>query len=218
MVVSVNNGGGSNDDYTGSIAEDPRWNLDFTQYGYTFRDTLASLIKAKVTKYVKYEDCLGIGKGAAATRSGYYVPFYHGEEHSTSESANREHTWPNSRGGGSKEGGSAIENDPYMVRPTLTEDNDARKNKFYGIGSNEWDPASCGFEAARGESARVIFYVATKFGKSHGLSLSNNPGDATTKKTMGTLKYLVEWNRKYPVTEMEKQINNNLEKAGWSPT
>ena len=215
VTVTTGGGSGSNDDYTGTLAEDSRWNLDFTQYGYTFRDTLATLMKAKVTATATYSECLSIGQGAAATRSGYYVPFYHGEEHSRSESANREHTWPNSRGGGDKAGGDAIEKDPYMVRPTLTVDNDARKNKFYGIGSSEWDPASCGFEAARGESARVIFYVATKYGKSHGLSLSNNPGDATSKKTMGTLKYLVEWNRKYPVTNTEKQINNNLEKAGY---
>lgn len=213
-VTVTNNGNGGNDDYTGALAEDSRWNLDFTQYGYTFRDTLATLMRAKVTKTTSYSACLGIGQGAAAKGSGY-VPFYHNEAHGKDESCNREHTWPNSRGGGKNAGGNEIEEDPYMVRPTLTKDNSDRGNNFYGIGSAEWDPASCGFEGARGESARVIFYVATKYGKSHGLTLSNNPGDAASKKTMGTLKYLVEWNRKYPVTDMEKQINNNLEKAGF---
>ena len=214
VLVEIGGGGGSGGDIGGTIAEDSRWNLDFTQYGYTFRDTLATLIRAKVKTKTNYKACLGIGQSAAAKDSGY-VPFYHDDVHSKTESANREHTWPNSRGGGSSSGGDEIEEDPYMVRPTLSKENSDRKNYFYGVGTNEWDPASCGFEGARGESARVIFYVATKYGKTHGLSLSNNPGDATNKKTMGTLKYLIEWNRKYPVTDMEKQINNNLEKAGF---
>ena len=213
---TVQGGGQGGEDINVSITEDSRWNLDFTQYGYTFRDTLATLMKAKVKSSTSYSGCLSIGISAATTRSGYFVPFYHDNEYPTSDDAyNREHTWPNSRGGGKNAGGNAIEQDPYMVRPTLSKENSDRGNNFYGLGSNEWDPASCGFEAARGESARVIFYVATKYGSSHGLTLSNNPSDPASKKTMGTLKTLMEWNRKYPATTMEKQINNNLEKAGF---
>ena len=32
---------------------------------------------------------------------------------------------------------------------------------------------------------------------------------------MGTLKELLEWNAKYPVTAMEKQINNYLASKGY---
>ena len=215
VLVQIGGGqGGGGENINVSITEDSRWNLNFNEYGYTFRDSLATLMKAKVISSTSYSGCLGIGQSAAASGSGY-VPFYHNEAHSKSEECNREHTWPNSRGGGKNAGGNEIEQDPYMVRPTLTKDNSARGNNFYGIGSKQWDPASCGFEGARGESARVIFYVAAKYGKSHGLTLSNNPGDDPSKKTMGTLKTLMEWNRTYPVTDMEKQINNNLEKAGF---
>lgn len=196
---------------------DSKWNLNFDEFGTTFRDSLAALITAKTKNSTTYSNCLGIGQKAAANGSGKFTPFYHGEDYavSTSTGCNREHTWPNSRGGGEKAGGSNIEKDPFMVRPTITADNSARGNNFYGTGSKEWDPSSCGFEAARGESARVIFYVATRYGKSNGLSLSNNPSDADGKKTMGTLKTLLEWNAKYPVTKMEKQINDYLDDQGF---
>ena len=32
---------------------------------------------------------------------------------------------------------------------------------------------------------------------------------------MGTLKELLKWNAQYPVTEMEKQINNYLSSQGY---
>ena len=215
VTITSNNGNGGNE-FTGTLAEDTRWPLNFNEYGYTFRDSLATLIRAKVKTSTSYKACLSIGQSAATTRSGYFVPFYHNTEYPINTSEyNREHTWPNSRGGGSNAGGNEIEQDPYMVRPTLSSENSERGNNFYGLGKSEWDPASCGFEGARGESARVILYVATKFGKSHGLALSNNPSDSSSKKTMGTLKTLIQWNRDYPVTDMEKQINNNLEKAGF---
>jgi len=111
-----------------------------------------------------------------------------------------------------------------MIRPTLTTDNSNRGNNFYGIPnseingtkySNQWDPASCGFEAARGESARVIFYVATRYGASNNLILTNNPSDATSLRSMGVLKYLIQWNKQYPVTDMEIQINNYLYENGY---
>ena len=226
VVPKGTNGGGGGGPTLPQPEYDSRWNLNFTEYGYTFRDTLANLIKNKVTNTTTYnskgkgDDCFSIGKAAAANGSGKYTPFYHGSDYAVSLSAgaNREHTWPNSRGGGEKAGGSNVEDDPFMVRPTITADNSDRDNFFYGLAGKsgkEWDPASCGFEAARGESARVIFYVATKFGKSNDLTLSNNPGDATSKKTMGTLKYLIQWNKQYPVTAMEKQINNYLDEHGF---
>ena len=45
---------------------------------------------------------------------GYIVSFYSGTPVYGYTGMNKEHTWPNSHGGG------YIENDPHMVRPTLT--------------------------------------------------------------------------------------------------
>lgn len=100
-----------------------------------------------------------------------------------------------------------------MVRPSLTSENSSRGNNFYGTGSREWDPASCGYEGARGEAARIILYTATAYMGQ--LELSNNPNDSTSNHTMGTLKSLLEWNATYPVSDMEKQINNYLCKSGY---
>ena len=48
-----------------------------------------------------------------------------------------------------------------------------------------------------------------------GLSLSNNPGDATSLKTMGTLSTLLAWNAAYAPTPIEIQINNYLSNNGY---
>ena len=116
-----------------------------------------------------------------------------------------------------------IEKDPLIIRPTLNTDNSSRGNDFYGNqASNEWDPGhfSCSYgwqdyAAARGESARVILYAATRY-KSKGLSLSNNPNDSTNAKTMGTLKTLLKWNRDYAPSDFEKTVNERYEDMGYA--
>lgn len=193
---------------------DSRWSgLDFSTYGETFRNTLAGKISGSTTSY---SNCLNVGAKAAAypnANSSTFIPFYHeakDSEKTTTSGCNREHTWPDSRGGGS------IETDPIVIRPTITKDNSNRGNNFYGnTVSNEWDPASCGYEGARGESARIILYAATRY-YSKGLVLSNNPSDSTSAKSMGTLKTLLEWNLKYRPTEFEKTVNDRYEKMGYA--
>ena len=201
--------------------DDPNWTgLDFNTYGATFRNKLASLIKNKVTKTTSYSNCLSIGAKAAAypkPSSNTFVPFYHTTDTVvTTSGCNREHTWPDSRGGGQ------IETDPFVIRPTIEKDNSSRGNAYYGTkedNKNYWDPACLGFEGARGESARVILYAATKYytlmeGLDNRAPSPNEPA-ASAKKMMGKLSSLMEWNAKYPVTDMERQINNYLSSQGY---
>ena len=199
------------------VEEDSRWNVDLSLRGAEFRNALQKIMAGKKTKTISYSDCLSVGAKAAAypnASSSTFVPFYHDSSlTATTGECNREHTWPNSRGSG-KSGPGA---DPFIIRPTLTSENSDRGNNFYGTkGKNngEWDPASCGFEAARGESARVILYAATMYYK-EGLSLSNNPNDSTNLKTMGTLSTLLTWNNTYAPTPIEIQINNYLSNNGY---
>ena len=194
---------------------DTTWNINLALKGAEFRNALQTIMAGKKTKTISYSECLGVGAKAAAypnANSSTFVPFYHDATvTATTSQCNREHTWPNSRGSG-KSGPGA---DPFIIRPTLTSENSDRGNLFYGnTKSNEWDPASCGFEAARGESARVILYAATMYYKD-GLSLSNNPSDATNLKTMGTLSTLLTWNNTYAPTPIEIQINNYLSNNGY---
>ena len=194
---------------------DSRWNIDLSLRGAKFRNALQELMDVKQTNTTSYNNCLSLGAKAAAyptASSSTFVPFYHDATLTTTTGdCNREHTWPDSRGSG-KTGPGA---DPFIIRPTLTSDNSSRGNNFYGTSSSkEWDPASCGFEAARGESARVILYAATMYYK-NGLSLSNNPNDGTSLKTMGTLSTLLAWNNTYAPTPIEIQINNYLSNNGY---
>ena len=193
---------------------DTTWDINLALRGAEFRNALQTIMAGKKTKTTDYSSCLSIGAKAAAypnANSSTFVPFYHDASlTATTSQCNREHTWPNSRGSG-KSGPGA---DPFIIRPTLTSENSDRGNKFYGTGSSEWDPASCGFEGARGESARVILYAATMYYQ-NGLSLSNNPGDATSLKTMGTLSTLLTWNSTYEPTPIEIQINNYLSSNGY---
>lgn len=218
--------------------DDTNWKgINFNTYGNTFRNGLKQLIKGYRTQTTSYYNCLDIGmKAAAYGDSGNFVPFYHAAPNVTEgvtgngayatnnvkDGINREHTWPNSRGCGEDNGPGC---DPFIIRPTLTNENSGRGNNFYGTENGVWDPASYGYEAARGEAARIMFYTATAYygtcgtgGSSQGnepLELSNNPSDATTAHTMGTLKELLKWNAMYPVTAMEKQINNYLASQGY---
>ncbi len=201
-----------------SYSGDPTWNVNIALRGAEFRNALQTIMAGKKTKTTDYSSCLSIGAKAAAypnANSSTFVPFYHDTSvTATTSQCNREHTWPDSRGSG-KSGPGA---DPFIIRPTLTSDNSDRSNYFYGTRgktNKEWDPVSCGFEGARGESARVILYAATMYYKSHGFSLSNNPSDSTNLKTMGTLSTLLTWNNAYAPTPIEIQINNYLSTQGY---
>lgn len=206
---------------------DSRWPVSFGEYGQTFRNRLASIIKTTGSKTVSYKGLNDVlSSSDKALQGSGVIPFYHSETTSTTD-WNKEHVWPNSRGAGETGPGS----DPQMIRPTKSSDNSSRGNKFYGDAQldqagNTWDPASFGYEEARGECARIIFYCATRYydtcgtgGSSKGetaLSLSNNPDDASGKHTMGRLDRLIEWNNQYPVTAQEIRRNNYLDNAGFA--
>lgn len=229
----------SGDSSLGGTTDDSYWKgLDFKTYGNTFRASLQKLIKNYKTRTTSYSACLDIGIKAASYPKGSsnFVPFYHASPEvkegvtgnavyvtsKSKDTINREHTWPNSRGCG-KSGGPA--SDPFIIRPTLQDDNSSRGNAFFGEAKPAWDPASFGYEAARGETSRIMFYTATAYfgtcgtgGSSSGkepLELSNNPNDNKDAHTMGTLKELLKWNAQYPVTKMEKQINEYLASEGY---
>lgn len=198
------------------------WNLDFTQYGSAFRQTLRAKINASGSKTCSYDDLKTILIPSDKGPNGGMVPFYHADTDAkkpwrwqgargSGEEFNREHVWPNSRGAGKSGPGS----DPQMIRPSLSKENSSRGNKFYGLISDSYtfDPASLGYEAARGEAARIIFYVSARYS---GMELSNNADEATTAHTMGRLDRLIEWNNKYPVTAQEKRRNENLYSQGFA--
>jgi endonuclease I len=142
---------------------------------------------------------------------------------------NKEHCWPNSRGAGENPGYAGT--DPQVIRPTNSSDNSSRSNYMYAERSDPtakaswstgWDPAAFGYEGARGEAARIIFYAATRYydlstagagGSSKGsekLELGASLDNNSSLHKMGLLKDMVKWNNIYPVTRAEIYRNNYL--------
>ncbi len=138
---------------------------------------------------------------------GYIVSFYSGTPVSGYTGMNKEHTWPKSHGG------NKIENDPHVIRPTLTAENSARGNAYYAESSSQgWDPASFGNAKYRGVSARIILYGAV-IGYTEGLRLEDVgfvSGSGNGGK-MGKLSDLLRWNLQYPVDTTEIIRNETLD-------
>ena len=136
--------------------------------------------------------------------NGQITSFYSGKT-SQKGSMNREHVWPDSRGG------SYVEKDPHMVRPTITSENSARGNDFYNESPLSWDPNSFGQNKYRGIAARIIFYCAVQEWE-NGLKLVDKTNDSwsSSNRTMGKLNTLLKWNIMYPVDDTELLRNNVL--------
>ncbi|MDY4819468.1 MAG: Ig-like domain-containing protein [Bacilli bacterium] len=137
------------------------------------------------------------------------LSFYSG---TSTTSWNREHVWPNSRGGGSKgsTGAPYIDADIYMPRPTIAAENSNRGNSEYIEGmshsSNGWDPVTAFGEDGcyqglniRGECARIIFYCMTV-----NANLTLDEGAGSNGTNMGKLSDMLKWNLLYPVNERER--------------
>ena len=140
--------------------------------------------------------------------SDRYVAYYSGEVRNGMSGMNKEHVWPNSRGG------NLVEKDIHMARPTLTSDNSGRGNSFFVEGSNSssagWDPkfANPSDITYRGDSARITFYCVVASDK---LSLVDLTNDDTDNKTMGKLSDLIKWHLNYPILQREKNRNEGAE-------
>jgi len=139
------------------------------------------------------------------TSSGKILSFYSGTP-SVWSSMNREHVWPDSRGG------NFIETDPHMVRPTLTSENSSRGNSFYNVSPTLWDPATFGVDKYRGIAARIIMYCAVK-AQENGLTLvdkTDDPYVSSWPTTMGKLSTLLLWNLTYDIDATETLRNDVL--------
>ena len=97
---------------------------------------------------------------------------------------NREHVWPNSKGGGTVDG------DMFMPRPTSVKINSDRGNMAYAA-SGAYDPGQ--FEVNyRGVAARIIFYCVIA-----NPSLSIVDSTSIGSNQMGKLSDLLRWNLQY---------------------
>lgn len=183
--------------------------------GTTLLGSLRTLNSNKRTKTVGYSN---MGKHYKQTdgdpnNSNNIISFYSGNsayfsgQFTSGNAFNREHVWPNSRGG------SAVEADIHVIRPTLTSENSSRGNSFFVEGmtssSSGWDPGavSWGDDKYRGIVARIVFYSVVA---SSNLKLVDLNNDGTGNNSMGKLSDLLKWNLQYGIDETEIQRNEAI--------
>jgi len=161
-------------------------------------------------KYTDYDPKYTAVDGKGQIYGTRLITFYSGN--SATSGMNREHVWPKSHGG------STIDNDIHMPRPTLTSENGSRGNSFYVEGmkssTNGWDPAmeSFGDETYRGDSARIIFYCVIADQRLSLLDVNYHAtSNANPDYKMGKLSDLLSWNIRYPVLQREMNRNEGAE-------
>ena len=148
-----------------------------------------------------------------------------------SGSTNREHVWP-------KDGGDAFPEksgpgaDGHHLRPTDSQLNSTRGSlsfgevpqttsnivkqngsTSYGKTADELCYKSGSFfypaKGYRGQTARIIFYMASRWGSQYNLKMVSGAGNC---KTIGDLPTLLKWNLEEPVCETEVFRNNEVAK------
>ncbi len=143
--------------------------------------------------------------------SGKILSFYDnkliGPNWDSGKSWNREHVWPNIRGG------YVVEDDAHMVRPAATSTNSDRGSKGYGAAS--YDPGKY-VEYYRGSASRIIFYAAMA---DLSLQLVDFPfnydgvgggNHGYPEESMGSLSEMLAWNLQYQPSNTSFTGNNDI--------
>lgn len=205
--------------YTENIPNGYYNNVDTSLTGENFRRMLSPIISKGYVKHsysannevLKYTDPDPKG-------NGNIICLYTGQS-LASGSWNKEHVWAKSHGfpGSSTDPYS----DAHHLRPTLNSINSSRGNSDFGEVSNgssdsygnKWTSST--FEPrdeVKGDVARMMFYMATRYGfdGTYNLTLVN---DSSTSQTtgngrFGNLQTLLKWHYQDPVSPEEIYRNN----------
>lgn len=134
---------------------------------------------------------------------------------------NREHTWAKSRGDfGTRRGPGT---DAHHLRPTDVTVNSKRSNYDFDMGgtiyndpdgptenkvdNDSWEPR----DAVKGDVARMLFYMATRYEPSDGIDLELTEEVQRSKQPRhGKLSVLLQWHEQDPVDDFERRRNNRV--------
>ena len=178
--------------------------------GTTLQTALHNLNESKIGDLVGYA---GMRTFAATSDidpdgSGKILGFYDnakiGPSWDSGSTWNREHVWPNARGG------SSVEDDAHMIRPASTSTNSGRGSQ--GFGTQSFDPGSS-VAYYRGVAARIIFYCAianTDLKITEDVFNSDYNSNKDPANTMGTLSDLLQWNLQYLPTDTSFTGSNDV--------
>jgi len=139
---------------------------------------------------------------------------------SNTGSWNREHIFPQSRGGfsdGTNSVADGIDNwattnandidaghgDAHHIRAEDGPENSSRNNRDYGL--NDYNGPSGTLGSWHGDVARALFYMACRY---NALSLSNGNLPDSTVGSIGDLATLLAWNESDPADDFEMHHNN----------
>lgn len=195
-------------------------NLDMSKTDESFRRDLSAIISAGYKKY-SYDGVKAIIQKADEDpkNPGKQVGFYSGDA-ITIGTWNREHVWAKSHGFSTSSW--APYSDAHHLRPTYVKINSARGNSDFGElpnssadqYGNKW--TSSIFEPrdeVKGDVARIMFYMATRYGfeAPYNLKLveeAPTPISKTGNGRFGNLSTLIKWHYQDPVSDSEIYRNN----------
>jgi len=189
-ALSANNGGSTQDNAKNSAL-------------YSALKSMMSSKHNKKTSYdetramYRYTDC---EEGNYSTISSFYSGTSLKGSWDSGKTWNREHTWPNSKGLGGQD-----ENDIMMLRPTSVSENSSRGNTAYGESSGYYHPnsESDGKYDLRGDCARIVLYVYTRWGNTS--YMWGNSG------VMENMSVLLKWMEADPVDTWEMGRNDAVQ-------
>lgn len=178
---------------------------------------LNELMKDAHTKTNSYEDTKTLMAFTDiqnnGTVSNKISAFYSGEEvgpaWDSGSTWNREHTWPNSKGGSSSsDGGGVNEVDIMMIRPETSSNNSSRGNKAYGESSGYYNPNLSDTYDVRGDAARTILYVYVRWGTEEDEIINNLWG---SDGVFENLDVMLTWMQEDPVDTWEMGRNDSVQ-------
>lgn len=155
----------------------------------------------------QYTDCQNNGSPSNKI-SAFYSGDAIGPAWGTGTTWNREHVWPNSKGGEGESG--ANETDIMMLRPETQSNNSSRGNAAFGNSAGYYNPQSefkNGYDV-RGDIARIVLYTYVRWGKEEAEVLKNMWG---TNGVIENKAVLLEWMEVDPVDTWEMGRNDSVE-------
>ena len=111
---------------------------------------------------------------------------------------NREHTWAKSHGGFGTANGPGT--DGHHLRATDAQENSVRGSRDFANDAPGYTPP----KSARGDVARMIFYMATRWG----MTVDDQCKETESAARHGKLSDLLKWNEEDPVDPYEVRRNN----------
>lgn len=205
-----------NQSYVGEYNGNYYDNLNTDLKGTQFRTELANLITTTHHTNPSYSAGLAslFAKADLDINTGKVVEFYTGNL-TNGFTGNREHVWPKQAGDAFPEKSEAG-SDGHHLRPCNSTVNSSRGNKSFDEVTSKVVNESNGTcymdgtffypgKGFRGQTARILMYVQTRWGDKYNLKFVLGDGHS---KTIGDIETLFKWHLEEPPTANEIYRNN----------